>query len=88
MSSGVTLELDCVGGDSLMMGGRELCLLWFGMGSGGLACEAVLCAGLVPVDLPGLVLVDVPGWFVPSLISVLRNTTGRVLASIAGGGLG
>ena len=81
---GVTLELDCVGGDSEMMGGRDLCLLWFGMGSDGLACE-VLCAGCVLVDVPGLMLVDGPGWIVRSLMSVLRNTTGRLLASMGGG---
>ena len=77
---GVILELDCVGGgDSVMMGGRALCLLWFGMGSDGPACD---CAGRVLVMF---VDVDVPGWSVRSLMSVLRKTTGRLLASMGGG---
>ena len=88
---GVTLELDCVGGDSVMMGGRDLCLLWFGVGSDGLACEVLCAGGCVLVDVPGLMLVDGDGdgagagWIVRSLMSVFRNTTGRLLASMGGG---
>ena len=89
---GVILELDCVGGgDSVMMGGRDLCLLWFGVGSDGLACEVLCAGGCVLVDVPGLMLVDGDGdgagagWIVRSLMSVFRNTTGRLLASMGGG---